>query len=118
MVTEDRKTVTGTGRIIADNMRILRKFSGLSLQQVGDILGISHQQVQKYESGANRLPLQLLPTLCDAYGVRAEAFLQGTASGDIAAENHDLQQLQRSFIRIGDAAMRHKVLQIIDILAA
>lgn len=118
MAARDNKTVTELGLVIAGNMRTLRKMSGLSLQDVGHILGISHQQVQKYESGANRLPLQLLPVLCDAYGVKAEAFLQGTGINTANKEKSDLWHLQRSFGRIGDAALRHKIIQIIDILAA
>lgn len=117
MVGQGKKSVTDLGLVIAENMRSLRKFSGLSLHDVGGILGISHQQVQKYETGANRLPLQLLPALCDAYGVKAEAFLQGIDFVQTGGETGDLQQLQRSFTRIGDAGMRHKILQIIDILA-
>lgn len=118
MTGQGKKGVSEQGRIIAENMRALRKFAGLTLQDVGHILGISHQQVQKYESGANRLPLQLLPALCDAYGVKMEAFLHGTESAGINAESADLQHLQHSFGRIANAGMRRKILQVIDILAA
>lgn len=118
MTGRGKRGVTENGQVIAENMRILRKFSGLTLQEVGEILGLSHQQVQKYESGANRLPLQLLPALCDAYGVKAEAFLQGVYSGGLTGEGTDLTHLQRSFMRIDDAGMRRKILQIVDILAA
>lgn len=118
MRQDKKRLVSHDGQVIADNMKTLRKFAGLSLQDVGLILGVSHQQVQKYESGANRLPLQALPALCDAFGVPVEAFLQGVGPREINTDAADLQQLQRSFGQIGNIQMRRKILQVIEILAA
>lgn len=68
--------------VIGRNLRRLRRDAKMSLQEVGDILGVSYQQVQKYETGANRLPLQCVPPLCDLFGVPAEAFLDGIMKAD------------------------------------
>lgn len=113
-----KRTVSHDGHVIAENLKELRKFAGLSLHDVGLLLGVSHQQIQKYESGHNRLPLQVLPVLCDAFGVPVEAFLRGVEHRKPDSDAADLQQLQRSFGQIGNAKMRRKILQVIEILAA
>ncbi len=118
MEHDKKRAVSHDGLVIAENLRSLRKFAGLSLHDVGLILGVSHQQIQKYESGHNRLPLQVLPALCDAFGVPVEAFLRGVEYCEPDADAADLQQLQRSFGQIGNVQMRRKILQVIEILAA
>ncbi|MCD8497202.1 MAG: helix-turn-helix domain-containing protein [Alphaproteobacteria bacterium] len=47
-------------RNLGKNLRKLRSTIGLSQTEFGEILGVSFQQIQKYETGKNRLPaLQL-----------------------------------------------------------
>ena len=45
---------------IGKNLKALRKRAGLSQTDMGSIIGVSFQQVQKYEKGVNRLPAALL----------------------------------------------------------
>jgi transcriptional regulator with XRE-family HTH domain len=48
---------------IGKNLKNLREIQGCSQRQIADILGVTFQQVQKYEKGANRLPLDKLHAL-------------------------------------------------------
>lgn len=50
---------------LGKNLRIARNMKGLSLHKLSSQLGISYQQIQKYESGANRIPLDKLIALCE-----------------------------------------------------
>mgnify|MGYP005607338527 FL=1 len=43
--------------IIATNLRIARQVKGLTLQDIGKLLGITYQQCQKYETGKHTIPI-------------------------------------------------------------
>lgn len=53
---------------MGQNLRRLRLDAGLTLQEVAARIGLSHQQLQKYEMGANRLSAGLLPGVAKALG--------------------------------------------------
>lgn len=55
-------------RLVGQNLRRLRLDAGLTLQEVAARIGLSHQQLQKYETGANRLSAGLLPGVAEALG--------------------------------------------------
>jgi transcriptional regulator with XRE-family HTH domain len=50
-------------KIIASNLKIARKVKGLTLKDMGLILGITYQQCQKYETGSQSVPLCKLVTI-------------------------------------------------------
>lgn len=66
--------------IVGANMRSIRLQRGLSQQELGRALGITFQQIQKYEKGTNRLSASRMVHMAGVLGVRPEAFLQGTRS--------------------------------------
>lgn len=63
-------------------LKRLRKEKGLSQNKIGKILGVSYQQIQKYENGTNRLPVDKLATLKAYYGISCDAFLPGCVRND------------------------------------
>ena len=109
--------VSDEGRIIAKNLRALRECAGFSQVDIAAFLGISYQQVQKYEAGINRIPLQMLPILCDALGVPVEAFFSGVTYGQTRPDS-EWHDLQTSFSRVQNSDMRRKIIGVINILAA
>ncbi len=52
---------------IGKKIRIFRELNGISQKGVADVLGITFQQVQKYEQGANRIPVDKLVTFCKEF---------------------------------------------------
>ncbi|MDA8238823.1 MAG: helix-turn-helix transcriptional regulator [Nitrospiraceae bacterium] len=62
-----------TGQIIRD----ARLSSGMSQMQLAEKLGISYQQVQKYEKGTSELTLTRLYQMAEALEIPVGAFLQG-----------------------------------------
>jgi len=63
-------------------IRQLRKSSGMSQMQLAEKIGVSYQQVQKYEKGINRLSLSRLRQISGALGVNISIFLEeGEALG-------------------------------------
>ncbi len=71
------KRVPPEARIIGANLRRLRHKVGLSQVDLGCSLDVSFQQVQKYENGQNRLPIEKLYLLKHLYGVPYEYFFAG-----------------------------------------
>lgn len=63
-------------RLVGRNLRQLRLEAGLSLQELAARIGLSHQQLQKYETGSNRLSVGLLPGFAEALGVDVTVFFQ------------------------------------------
>lgn len=58
-------------------LRELRQSAGLPLSALCEQLGLSHQQIYKYESGANRLSASGLVRLARVLGVNVSDFFEG-----------------------------------------
>lgn len=63
------RSPTEIDRIVGGNIRKLRIERGMTLQSLSAAIELSHQQLQKYETGANRLSAGMLPVIANALGV-------------------------------------------------
>ena len=70
------RSPTELDRIVGANVRRLRTERGLTLQDLAEELRISHQQLQKYETGFNRLSAGMMPVVAEALGCKLEEFFQ------------------------------------------
>jgi transcriptional regulator with XRE-family HTH domain len=74
------KTKGGSGRtdiLIGRRIRLAREQAGISQVQVAAAIGVTYQQLQKYEGGKNRISASMLLQLSVFFGVPVEWFLQG-----------------------------------------
>ena len=58
---------------VGKRVRHRRWMVGMTQQQLGDIVGIKFQQIQKYETGMNRVSASRLWDIADALGVSRQA---------------------------------------------
>lgn len=58
-----------------NELRKMRKRLGLSLSDVGALLGVTHQQIAKYETGLNKMSTYDLIKFCDVLSVPISVFL-------------------------------------------
>ena len=65
----DPKALNQAARVVAANVAKLRKIAGLSQQQMAERVGVTCQQMHKYEYGINRIPAGRLPAMAEALGV-------------------------------------------------
>lgn len=64
---------------VKDILRNLREDNDLSQAQAAQIIGTTQQHYWKFEKGANAVPLHVINTLADYYGVSADYLLGRTA---------------------------------------
>ncbi len=76
-----RSGKTGVGEIIRD----LRKARGLTQMQLAELIGVSYQQVQKYEKGVDNITVDRLRQIAKALGTPVTVFFPGGA--ELAAES-------------------------------
>jgi transcriptional regulator with XRE-family HTH domain len=99
---------------VGGRLRFHRQEMGLTQSDLARRLGLTFQQVQKYESGANRIPLDKLIESCRWLNIPPALFLQDERLPKFDDEILGLlQPLQKS-----DEKMRGKIGRIIHILAA
>lgn len=111
-------------RIVGERIRRRRVLLGLTQDQLADALGISYQQIQKYETGANRVSAGRLFKIAETLDTKAGWFFDGIGddidrpdSGDTVASSRHTIELVRSFQRIDDDKQRMAVLSLVRALA-
>ncbi len=118
------KQTTETDHSIGSRVALLRSASGMSQTVLAEALGISFQQVQKYEAGKNRIGAGRLRAIADRLGVPVSVFFaeedQGPESQraglDMLQEDGALALLQ-AYETISDEAMRREILSLVKAAA-
>jgi transcriptional regulator with XRE-family HTH domain len=116
------KQATKEDVILGLRIQTLRKSRGISQTALGIAIGVSFQQIQKYEIGANRVGAGRLSDIARVLGAPVSVFFE---EGDAAAaqektEVFDLLRapgavdLLNAFITIEDARLRREVLAIVQ----
>jgi transcriptional regulator with XRE-family HTH domain len=109
-------------------MRQRREMQGLPQKDLARKLGISFQQVQKYESGANRISASKLWQLCDVLDVEPGYFFDGLDTSRRRATGEDYEadprsarqvlDLNQSFQKISSPRVRRQVVQLVKSLGS
>lgn len=64
-------------RIISRNIKSMREAGNYTQREIAEFLGVSYQQIQKYEKGTNKLSLDSLHRLKEFYGLNYACFFEG-----------------------------------------
>ena len=114
---------------VGNRVRIRRMLIGMSQERLGDLLGLTFQQVQKYEKGVNRIGAGRLFEVSRILNVPVDFFYEGVAaqlSGSEAETTPPVMefvssgeglQLSLAFMKIKDAKVRKRVLDLVKSLA-
>ena len=128
-----KKTPNPIDKHVGSRVRMRRVLVGMSQERLGEALGLTFQQVQKYEKGTNRIGASRLQQISTVLGMPVEFFFEGSpqpngeAAGfrdgadttyvsDFLATNEGVQ-LNRAFLRIRDSRVRRKVVDLVSALA-
>lgn len=90
-----------------------RKDHGLTQAQLGELAGISQQQVASFEVGRRRVPVSVLPTLARALAVSVEDLIDAPTKPSKRGPAPKLQQQLERITRLPKAQQRF-VMQMID----
>lgn len=92
---------------IGTRLRVNRTARRMSLETLGKALGLTYQQVQKYESGANRLSCSTLLRICAVLGCSTDDILHGhTPAGTDAGRSREDLSLMAKLAALPDGPAR------------
>ena len=70
---------------VGSRVRFRRMLLGMSQEKLGEKLGLTFQQIQKYEKGINRIGASRLFDLAQVLGVSVQFFYEEAPAGEVAA---------------------------------
>ena len=97
---------------VGRRIRQFRQDAGLSQEALAELVGVSFQQVQKYESGHTTLNILKLQHIADALKVQVSDFF-GVAPVQHVRLTGEEDQLLQSFRRIKNVELRGCVLKLV-----
>jgi transcriptional regulator with XRE-family HTH domain len=119
---------------VGSRIRLRRTMLGMSQEKLGESLGITFQQIQKYEKGTNRVGASRLQNISSILNVPVSFFFEdapGEQSGqagmaEASSSNYVVDflssseglQLNRAFVKISDPKVRRRVVDLVKALAA
>ena len=119
---------------VGSRVRMRRLMIEMSQEKLGEALGLTFQQVQKYEKGTNRIGASRLQQICDILQIPVSFLFEG-APGTWSPTEGNLEQhsptyvadflatseglaLTRAFTRITDAKLRRSIVDMVEQVAA
>ena len=128
-----KKSPNPTDKHVGSRVRMRRMMLGMSQEKLGDALGLTFQQVQKYEKGTNRIGASRLQHISRILQVPVSFFFDGApeipgqATGlseapslsyvsDFLATSDGLA-LTKAFTRIKDGKLRRRIVDLVEQIA-
>lgn len=118
-------------RLVGRHLRKRRLELGLSQQRLAEAIGVTFQQIQKYERGSNRIVASRLYDLANVLHVTVEYFFaeaesdtspattaEPPAAGDTYPSPGETRKLVNAYYAIADPALRKKLIDLVRSVAA
>ena len=127
-----QKSSNSTDHHVGARVRMRRLMLDLSQTDLADAIGVSFQQVQKYEKGANRISASRLQQIANVVQVPIPFFFEGLpnhsvkAKGTIDASLSHVSNflatseglsLIKAFMKIKDSKLRRSIVHLVDEIA-
>ena len=128
-----KKTPNPTDKHVGSRVRMRRMMLSMSQEKLGDALGLTFQQIQKYEKGTNRIGASRLQQISLILQVPVAFFFEGAPPPpghppglqeapspgyvtDFLATNDGLS-LVKAFMRIPSSKLRRRVVELVEEMA-
>ncbi|MCC6787639.1 MAG: helix-turn-helix transcriptional regulator [Hyphomonadaceae bacterium] len=123
----DERAANAVDKKVGQRVRSRRLEIGMSQERLAELLGVTFQQVQKYEKGVNRIAVGRLLDIANALEISASRFFDGLERRGVAEDGQDYvndalatpegAQLMALFATIKSQKIRRKVLELVRTLA-
>src|ERR1700687_3002125 len=127
-----KKTPNPIDKHVGSRVRMRRMMLSMSQEKLGDALGLTFQQVQKYEKGTNRIGASRLQQISNILQVPVSFFFEGAPNmpghsgmgeapspayvSDFLATSDGLA-LTKSFLRIKNSKLRRRIVDLVEQIA-
>lgn len=129
-----KKAPSPVDRHVGNRVRMRRITVGMSQEKLGEALGVTFQQIQKYEKGSNRISASRMQNIAQTLGVPVSYFFDGaprdeslgmavgfaeSQQADYAADIFATPEgvaLARAFASIQDPKVRRRVVDLVTTL--
>jgi transcriptional regulator with XRE-family HTH domain len=123
------KAANSVDKHVGSRVRMRRQMLGVSQQKLGNAVGVTFQQVQKYEKGRNRIGASRLQQIADILKVPASFFFEEAASATLESDDFqanidefvsspDGLRLIGAFERIKSAVLRRKIVSFVKTISS
>jgi len=120
---------------VGSRVRLRRAIAKLSQSELGDALGVTFQQVQKYEKGTNRIGASRMQKIAETLNVPVSFFFEDAPGDKAGSEGSGMEEsgsanfvmdflsssegieLNRAFVRISNPAIRRRIIDMVRTLA-
>ena len=121
-------------KYVGSRVRMRRIMLGMSQEKLGEALGLTFQQIQKYEKGTNRVGASRIQQISEILQVPVSYLFEGGPTGTTIAGNFsegtsptfvtdflataEGLALTRAFPRIADPKLRRSIVDLVEQIAA
>jgi transcriptional regulator with XRE-family HTH domain len=117
------RSTGGSDIELGKRIRLRRVEQGISQAELGDQLGVSFQQVQKYEKGVNRVGAARLQQIAAALDVPVTFFYDGDGKAReveslLFLDSAFSLRLLRAYTKIKDQAVQRQMVSLMESIAA
>jgi transcriptional regulator with XRE-family HTH domain len=121
-------------KYVGSRVRMRRMMLGMSQEKLGEGLGLTFQQIQKYEKGTNRVGASRIQQISEILQVPVSFLFEGCPSGAISSRGFcedaspvyvadflatpEGLALSRAFTRISDGRLRRSLVELVEQIAA
>ncbi|MDI6890560.1 MAG: helix-turn-helix transcriptional regulator [Thermodesulfovibrionales bacterium] len=111
-----------TSKEIGERVKKRRRELGISQEKLAEILGVTYQQVQRYESGVNRLNVENIQLIANALSTPVSYFFEPDKKSVVAEELSiylpgEESKLLRYFRKIKNSSSKNTVIQVARLAA-
>jgi transcriptional regulator with XRE-family HTH domain len=127
-----KKSPNPTDKYVGSRVRMRRLMLSMSQEKLGEKLGLTFQQVQKYEKGTNRIGASRLQHISQILKVPVSFFFEGVSGASKQGEDgkapvtdyvsdflssSDGLALTKAFTNIKDSKLRRRVVDLVEEIA-
>lgn len=125
-----KKAPNPIDRHVGSRVRMRRMMISMSQEKLGERLGITFQQVQKYEKGTNRIGASRLQQIATILGVPVSFFFEGAPGGEVDASGFadsgnpsyvsdfmatpEGLSLAKAFMKVSDPKLRRRIVDLVE----